>query len=339
LKPELLELLCCPECHRALQPKNIVTREGRWYAGELDCGCGKSYPITDFIPRFVRDDSYASSFSFEWTVHAATQIDSESSRRSWDTFFEKTGFKKEDLRGRRILDVGVGSGRFADVASQCGADVVGVDLSFAVDAARQTFDNRQNITFVQADVFQLPFRPRSFDFIYSIGVLHHTPDCHAAFQALPKLLINGGTIAIWVYPIDLRPPSMDGVKLPWKQQLRLAGHRCAMAASDTYRLLTTRLNKRLLYFLCHAAVPYGPLLRIPVIGHALKVISPVSYERKPAWRVLDTFDWYSPQYQSKHTYAEVMQWFSEANLVDVRAIERWPVAVHGTMPNLNGGKQ
>lgn len=315
-----------------------MTREDRWYSGELSCSCGKSYAIRDFIPRFVQNDSYASNFSFEWTVHAATQIDSESSRRSWETFFEKTGFEKEQLCGKRILDVGVGSGRFADVASQCGAEVVGIDLSFAVDAARQTFDKRRNITFVQADVFQLPFRTHSFDFIYSIGVLHHTPDCHAAFRVLPSLLVNGGTIAIWVYPIDLRPPSQDGLKLPWKQQLRLAGHRCAMAASDTYRLLTTRLNKRLLYFLCHIAVPYGPLLRIPIVGHALKVISPVSYEQKPAWRVLDTFDWYSPQYQSKHTYAEVMQWFSEANLADIHAIEQWPVAVRGTMPNLNGGK-
>lgn len=315
-----------------------MVRERRWYSGQLDCGCGNSYLIRHFIPRFVPDDSYASSFSFEWTLHASTQIDSEFSLRSWETFFEKTGFEKEKLGGRRILDVGVGSGRFADVASQCGAEVVGVDLSFAVDAARETFDNRPNITFVQADVFQLPFRPQSFDFIYSIGVLHHTPDCHAAFKTLPKLLVSGGSIAIWVYPIDLRPPSLNGVKLSWKQQLRLTGHRCAMAASDAYRLLTTRLNKRLLYFLCHLAVPYGPLLRIPIIGHALKVISPVSYEQKPEWRVLDTFDWYSPRYQSKHTYAEVMRWFSEANLIDVHAIERWPVAVHGTMPNVGGEK-
>src|SRR5437660_9012366 len=126
------------------------------------------------------------------------------------------------------------------------------------------------------------------------------------------------------------------MRLPLKQRLRLAEHRCAMAASDTYILVTTRLITRLLYYLCHVAVPYGPLLRIPLIGHALKVVSPVSYEQKPAWRILDTFDWYSPQYQSKHTFTEVMQWFAEAQLSDIKPIEQWPVAVRGTLRNLEG---
>src|SRR5438094_9327096 len=140
-------------------------RGGSWYSGSLNCDCGQTYVIRDFIRRFVRDDSYADNFSFEWTVHAATQIDTESSRRSWTTFCEKTGFDEHELRGKRVLDVGVGSGRFADVASQCGAEVIGVDLSFSVDSARQTFQSRENITFVQADVFRLPFRSHSFDFI------------------------------------------------------------------------------------------------------------------------------------------------------------------------------
>ena len=48
---------------------------------------------------------------------------------------EKTGFTPDDLRGKLVLDAGVGAGRYADVISRWGTDVVGVDLSFAVEAA------------------------------------------------------------------------------------------------------------------------------------------------------------------------------------------------------------
>ena len=87
-------------------------------------------------------------------------------------------------------------GRFAEVATRWGAHVVGIDLSLAAEVAAQSL--RRDATVFQADVFQLPFAPESFDFIYSIGVLHHTPDCEHAFKVLPGLLKPVG-IAIWLY--------------------------------------------------------------------------------------------------------------------------------------------
>lgn len=331
MKPELLNVLCCPACQGSLRPEGVQSTDGRWKSGTLICTCGQTYPIKDFIPRFVPNDAYASSFSFEWTIHSRTQVDSGDSLRSWETFFEKTAFSADQLRHKRVLDVGAGSGRFADVAAKCGADVIGVDLSFSLDAAQRTFENRPNIQFVQADVFQLPFRSNTFDFIYSIGVLHHTPDCRSAFEQLPALLVPGGQISIWVYARDLKTPSMAARKLLFRERLRLAGHRWSIRASDTYRLLTVRLNPRLLYFLCHAAVPYRPFARFPLFGKLLKVVLPMSQETPASWRVLDTFDWYSPRYQSKHTYDEVMQWFRDARLSDVRPNEQWPVSVRGTL--------
>jgi SAM-dependent methyltransferase len=331
LKPELLQLLCCPECHGNLSPRDLVVADGHWQSGTLDCACGQHFEIRDSIPRFVSDDAYAGNFSFEWTIHSKTQVDSRASSRSWDTFFEKTGLDPASLRGKRVLDVGVGSGRFADVASKCGAEVIGVDLSFSVDAARQTFRDRGNIHLVQANVFRLPFRPNTFDFIYSIGVLHHTPDCRRAFECLPPLLAPGGQIAIWVYASDLRKPSTVAKKIGAAESFRLARHRWAMAVSGAYRLVTVRINKRLLYFLCHVAVPYGALARVPLFGGLLKVILPMSSDAQPEWRVLDTFDWYSPRYQSKHTFEEVMQWFRASRLVDITPIEGWPVAVRGRL--------
>jgi len=51
----------------------------------------------------------------------------------------------------------------------------------------------------------------------------------------------------------------------------------------------------------------------------------------PEWRVLDTFDWYSPRYQWKHTYPEVRIWFETAGLEEITILPR-PVAFRGRMP-------
>src|SRR5207237_8851005 len=86
------------------------------------------------------------------------------------------------------------------VARRWGARVGGVDLSLATEVAASNLTER-SATFFQADVFNLPFAAESFDYIYSIGVLHHTPDCERAFKVLPALLKPGGKIAIWLYSV------------------------------------------------------------------------------------------------------------------------------------------
>jgi len=263
--------------------------------------------------RFVKTQSYAKSFGFQWKAFDRTQLDTEQSRRSEADFRRRTGFCAEDLRDKLVLDVGCGMGRFAEVASRWGAHVVGVDLSRAADVAARNLAERQ-ATMFQADIFNLPFAPESFDYIYSLGVLHHTPDCERAFRTLPPLLKPGGRIAIWLYSSYTR----------W--------YRC----SDWYRHLTRRMPPQLLHRLCYLSIPlYGvhqALRRIPVAGKkasgALAYLIPMSFNPDPHWRVLDTFDWYSAWFQSKHRYEEVFRWFESCELEDLRVIEQ-PISVQG----------
>jgi hypothetical protein len=77
------------------------------------------------------------------------------------------------------------------------------------------------------------------------------------------------------------------------------------------------------------------LRKIPLVGRpASAVIAwvvPMSFNKDPEWRVLDTFDWYSPWYQSKHSYEEVFRWFESCGLEDLR-VEREPISVNGRRP-------
>ncbi|MGH6628498.1 MAG: hypothetical protein ACREB3_02070, partial [Burkholderiales bacterium] len=96
------------------------------------------------------------------------------------------------------------------------------------------------------------------------------------------------------------------------------------------RAFTTRMPPRWLYGLCHAAIPLYHLYRIPLF-YPLRLLTKIAMDPAPEWRVLDTFDWYSPKYQWKHTYSEVQGWFQAADLVEVEVLPR-PVAVRGKKP-------
>lgn len=301
MKASLVHLLACTTCSGPLEARDVDSTQ-EWQTGSLSCrNCGASFPIARSIPRFVSSDSYVRSFSFEWNEFRTTQLDSDSGRtESRDRFAESFNFPLEQVAGKLVLDAGCGMGRFAEVALAHGATVVGVDLSLAIEAAHRNLHGHDGAHFVQADLWQLPFPPESFDVIYSLGVLHHTPDTKKSFLNLVRYLKPGGTITITLYS---------------------AQNRFYVQAAEFWRRVTPRLPVRLLYALSHAAIPLYYLYRLPVIGSMGHGVFPISMHPDPRWRTLDTFDCYSPKYQSYHTHPEVFRWFAEAGLTDIAVLE------------------
>lgn len=304
-------MLACPACKGKLE-LTIAEKDKEIAEGNLLCSnCYSYYPIRNYIPRFVYTDKYVYSFSIEWTLHKDMQLDSFSgTRESEKTFEEKTGFDLQKLKGRLVLDVGCGARRFMEVVEKYGTEVVGIDMSFSVDSAFRNLGFKKNIHVIQADIFSLPLKKDIFDYIFSIGVLHHTPNTKEAFKQLPRLLKEGGEIVIWVYSDE---------PFPLKVYNRV---------SNFYRIFTTRMPPKLLYYLSYISIPLYYPKGIKLVGKTLNVILPTSTHTNPRWRVLDTFDWYSPKYQWKHTYNEVVCWFEEAGLTDIIKLDV-PVPVQG----------
>jgi SAM-dependent methyltransferase/uncharacterized protein YbaR (Trm112 family) len=345
MKPSLLSSLRCPETGDELTLDSAVVGE-EVIEGELVSAGGKTYPIVRGVPRFVSNEQYAGNFGFEWNLFNRTQVDEEGDQESGirnqesgigdqesggeelidyaglvtrkgheshDTFYFKTGLKPEELEGKRVLDAGCGTGRFAAIAADAGAEVFACDLSSAVEACYRNLGDRPNVHVVQGDIFKLPLAEESFDFIYSLGVLHHTPDTKKAFLALPRLLKPGGKFCVWVY-----------AHLPWKYGIVPPYY----LMSDFLRRWTVHWpSERLLKFSEMRASMHW-LVRIPLLGKIADRCWPGSVHPDYEWRVLDTFDWYSPVYQFKHTWEEVKGWYEEAGFEGMTQLE-FPVSGYG----------
>ena len=239
------------------------------------------------------------------------------------TFRNRTGFRPEDLAGLTVLDGGCGMGRYLRIAAESAPRrLVGLDLSGAVIAARDLTRDLPGVQVVQGDLLRPPFAPGSFDRIYSLGVLDHTPDPRAAFLALSRLLKPGGRIVIWVYPME--KPRLERIM-------------------NAHRAISRRLPLWALVFLSRVMAPVGALKRrmmlsghrlIARAGVALNLLTiGVSMHPDPEVRVCDTLDWYAPKFLSRHTQEEVLGWFKEAGLVDIVDLSLGQVYYHAGQGN------
>ena len=110
----------------------------------------------------------------------------------------------ESTRGKRVLEVGCGCGSEAERFVRSGAHYTAVDLT---DAAVRITHKRFELSglegsFVQGDAENLPFGDGSFDFVYSHGVLHHTPDTPRTIREIYRILSPGGRAVIMLYHRD-----------------------------------------------------------------------------------------------------------------------------------------
>ena len=107
----------------------------------------------------------------------------------------------EGARGKRLLEIGVGLGTDLVRFARAGAEVTGVDLTpraVALVRRRLALEGLTGDVRV-ADAERLPFADRSFDRVYSWGVLHHTPDTQRAIDEAIRVCRPGGAVCVMLY--------------------------------------------------------------------------------------------------------------------------------------------
>lgn len=325
---ELLEILRCPQTGQRLTLEQPEYREERIHSGWLVSENGEHrYAVRAFIPRFVPESNYADNFGMQWNKFRQTQLDSYSGHPiSANRFWTATGWRSEDIAGQWVLDAGCGAGRFAEVALQAGAQVIALDYSSAVDACYANLKHHANLHVVQGDIYALPFPKGFFPYVYSLGVLQHTPDVERAFGALPPMVAEGGRLCV-----DFYQKSWKSLTLP-KYWLR----------PMTKRMPKARLFAALESLVPKLLPPSRALGRIPVLGSGLKRLVPVanyvgvlplSERQHLEWSLLDTFDWLSPEFDHPQTPATLKRWLEDAGLEQIEMLKAGHLVGRGIVPH------
>jgi SAM-dependent methyltransferase len=283
-------------------------------------GCACSYPVIRAIPRFLGELEPGPAqiqrvFDFE---HRRYQ-DSAHTRFSptlVDEFLADNELPRESFTGVRALDAGCGSGRWTYALAELGAEVLGCDLTEGgLESAQAELGDRDNVTLAQTDIFNLPFRPESFDFVMSWGVLHHTPDTRAAFEQLVPLVRRGGTLYVMVYERH--------------SLLRRLG-------TGLLRALLRQMSDERRYQACRHLIIRNPLAYRALAPFVMVApFGPETSDVDEQTLQFGLFDAYSPRYNHLHTRGEVAGWFADHGFDEVTVLDTplgTTVKVRGTKP-------
>jgi SAM-dependent methyltransferase len=282
------------------------------------------------VMDFVSDpDDYCRNFGMQWQRFRDVQIDSiTSTPDSGCRFWAETGWTPTKLADMTILDAGCGAGRFAAVALGAGARVVAMDLSEAAYACAQTLESFPHDRFLvlRADIFNPPLQTGSFDGIYSLGVLQHTPEPLGAVGTLVPLLKPGGNLAVWIYE-----------KRFWRwfqvrTLIRWATRGCTLGFKEKLAFGLTLLFFPLgwsLSWLGRFGEKASHLLPYAARHH----LGRGDFGRQWKYSLLDTIDWYGPAYDLPQSQVDVESAMRVAGLVEIRRTPARGMAIVGRMPD------
>lgn len=298
--------------------QHLIAADG---AGQVDtsamltCPAGCSIPVVQGIPRFVDSANYAAAFGLQWKAFRKTQLDSYTGVTiSKDRLTRCLGGSLEVIRGKSVLEVGCGAGRFTEVMLAAGARVFACDLSQAVEANYENCHHWPDYFVCQADARRLPVEPHSFDFVVCLGVIQHTPSPEETISALARYVRAGGTLVI-----DHYAPGYPSNFL--QRNLRRVLIR-----------LPARIAKRAALSLARALLPLHRLtwknrrgfwrLRAPLLKHSPLIDYHDMYgqlgDRLLAeWSVLDTHDTLTDYYKHLRTTKEIEECLRSCDLIDI----------------------
>ena len=310
----VLERLRCPTCGKGV----TALPDG------VECGSGHRFDRRNGVLDFSRASTLTgstertfASFGYEW--NAFDDVRDEDAGFA-DVYFRDVDL--ESLSGKVGLDAGCGKGRYTRfLAAHLGTEVA-LDGSSAAEAAARNLSGFDGVAVVRADLRDAPFAPESFDFISSLGVLHHLDDPFAGFERLLTFLAPKGQILLYLY------------SRPAERNLRSI----ALSCSAAFRKVTTRLSHPVLKAVSTpiAGFLYGAVV-VPGEWGAAHGVSALAGLPMDAYRgkpfrslVLDTFDRLSAPVEFRYTWPELQPWFDRTGLVVDAARDEtgWFVLAH-----------
>lgn len=235
-----------------------------------------------------------------------------------DELVEKGGSEYFDILNDEMvnaktyaLDIGCGTGRWTKYLSKKVRFIEAVDPSNAIFAADKLLGEIKNVRLSQASIETLPFADETFDFVMSIGVLHHIPDTRKALYDCVKKVKKGGYFFVYLYyNLEKRGPYYTAL----------------FKVSDLVRKIVSRLPGKLKHFVCDvlAIIFYMPFI---LAGRFLKFLGftdlakrmPLhGYQNRSFFMVRnDTLDRFGTRLEQRFSAEEIKEMMQSAGLTDI----------------------
>ncbi len=255
------------------------------------------------------DQETVESFGDEWLRFDQSGMTDSEARKVFDEYFAV--FRWDALPPDAVgFDMGCGSGRWARWVAPRVGSLHCIDPSAAIEVARANLVEHSNIEFHRASVDDPVFPPGSFDFGYSLGVLHHVPNTAAAIRSCVALLKPGAPLLLYLYyAFDNRP---------W-------WFRALWWISDWGRRGVYRLPPGLKHRITDviAALVYWPLARSSLlmerVGLEVEGV-PLSYYRQHSFYTMrtDARDRFGTPLEQRFSQGQIAEMMANAGLEDVR---------------------
>jgi SAM-dependent methyltransferase len=259
------------------------------------------------------DAKTIADFGEQWTKHR----DNSGFYGSTDLFVDAFGafVSLDEIRGKRVGDIGSGSGRIVNMLLAAGAaEVVAVEPSDAFEVLKEnTARDQDRVRYVHGTGEQIAEAAKDLDLIVSYGVLHHITDPLPVARAAREALRPGGRFLAWLYGRE--------------------GNAAYLAVAEPMRKLTTKMPPVVLRGLSHAMnraldvyVPACGRFPLPLAGYMTNVVAKLDREK----RYLVVYDQLNPAYAKYYREREARELFERAGFVDVKLHHRhgysWTVA-------------
>jgi SAM-dependent methyltransferase len=268
------------------------------------------------LPEANIDHKTVSSFGEEWNAfHGFNERELEF---TGDMYFDIV--TPEMLNDQcTVIDIGCGSGRWIKYLEGRYKKIVGLDPSKAIFAADKLLSENSKVELVQASTDHIPFPEGSFDFAYSLGVLHHIPDTEKALTDSVKMVRPGGYFLVYLYyKFDNRPFYFKA--LYWLSNLLRRGIsklplRLKRAACDFLAVVLYMPFVLLCRFLRFIGVPEKVRFHIPL----------QAYERQSFYIIRnDSLDRFGTPLEQRFTRKEVRDMMERTGLTDIIFSNRIP---------------
>lgn len=264
--------------------------------------------VASFTAELNADSKTVESFGDEWNRFAS--FTKEETKRAGDQYFDIV--TDEMVNADTIaLDIGCGTGRWSKYLSPRVKFIEAVDPGEAVRAAVPFTVSSQNIRITQAGYGSLPFEKESFDFVFSLGVVHHLPDTEAAIREAATMVKKNGWLLLYIYY------SLDN---------RGVMFRLLFGISDLVRRLVSKMPRGLKFFVCEviAIFVYLPFVLLAkllrIFGGSLWKKIPLAYYSDKPWKVIrnDSLDRFGTPLEKRFSKKEIEQMLERSGMHDIR---------------------